>query len=410
MSEEIKDNGSRFNPREWDALKGLVEYVYEINPALAPEAKAGVDYLNTLLRKALASTSTDGQFMCDWPLCTLKDAYKPRPPVQYAVVGLFSLPSLNIVYGAPSTLKTMLGADLAISVAGGQPWLPPMPGREADLQAWQTREMPVLWLDFDNGRRRMDERFEALGRARELPDDIPLYYTCMPVPWLDGSDLRSVDALILGARAKGIGLIIIDNLIAVSGRADENSAEMANVLANFRRLAEESGAAIVLIHHQRKSAGFKSRAGESLRGHSSIEAALDLALLIEREEHSEMITVRSTKTRDVDILPFGAMFTYEHKEHTTELKRAHFYGRPVEDIISDAAIRRTILEVVADSPQIKKTDLVNRVKEALPDVGYNRIRNITDNLAASSELKVESGNRNAKLYSLATGDNLGESS
>jgi len=54
---------------------------------------------------------------------------------------------------------------------------------------------------------------------------------------------------------------------------------MATVMGHFRYLAEQAKVAVILIHHQRKSNGSNARLGERLRGHSSIEAALDLASL-----------------------------------------------------------------------------------------------------------------------------------
>jgi hypothetical protein len=48
-------------------------------------------------------------------------------PLIYVVEGLFPLPSLSIVYGAPGTIKSLLMADLAICAAAGLPWLPPLP-------------------------------------------------------------------------------------------------------------------------------------------------------------------------------------------------------------------------------------------------------------------------------------------
>ncbi len=47
--------------------------------------------------------------------------------MEYIAGRLFALPSLNILYGAPGTLKSFLLADLAVCVAGGLEWLPPAP-------------------------------------------------------------------------------------------------------------------------------------------------------------------------------------------------------------------------------------------------------------------------------------------
>ena len=91
-----------------------------------------------------------------WQLRTLKDARATRPPLQYIVPGI-SVGSLSIVYGAPGTLKSMLLADLCVCVAMGAPWLSPLPGESGS--GLSTLQVPVMWLDFDNGRRRTDERF-----------------------------------------------------------------------------------------------------------------------------------------------------------------------------------------------------------------------------------------------------------
>src|SRR2546428_10824599 len=86
-----------------------------------------------------------------WPLFTLADAYQPRPPLIYVVEGLFPLPSLSIVYGAPGTIKSLLLADLAICVASGLPWLPPLP--HAFGRARRAHQVGGLRCGFDNGPR-----------------------------------------------------------------------------------------------------------------------------------------------------------------------------------------------------------------------------------------------------------------
>jgi AAA domain len=77
-----------------------------------------------------------------WPVHTLADAYRPRPPLRYVVDGLFPLPSLSIVYGAPGTLKSLLLADMGVCVAAGLPWLPAIPN--VCGMARSTVQTPVL--------------------------------------------------------------------------------------------------------------------------------------------------------------------------------------------------------------------------------------------------------------------------
>jgi AAA domain len=335
-----------------------------------------------------------------WRLFTLADAYLPRPPEQYVVDGLFSLPSLSIVYGPPGTLKSLLLADMTVCIAAGLEWLRPLPNTTAIPR--RTCQSSTLWCDFDNGPRRTHERFSALGRAYAIPATAPLRYVSMPSPWLDAGNIDTLKLLTECMQTVAAKLVVIDNLCNVKGKADENSAEMGSVMARFRRLAEELGAAVVLIHHQRKESGTNSRAGDRLRGHSSIEAALDLALLVERKAHAESVILHSTKARGVEVLPFGALLTYEHQPGSTELARAQFFGLSAEDKVSDRAIEQAVIEVVKAQPLINKTELINKVKTAFPEIGMNRISGVIDCLVLpKKKLKTKSGDRGAKRYEVA---------
>ena len=334
-----------------------------------------------------------------WQAFTLADAYQDRPPVEYVAAGLFALPSVNIIYGSPGTLKSLLMADLAICAAAGVEWLSAaswITGNKA--RAYPTRQCPVMWLDFDGGRRRTDNRIGALGRARDLPIDTPIIYYSMPNPWLNATDKNSIGALILRAKELGAMLIIIDNLGVVSGGADENSAEMIQVMSLFRQLSEETGAAVILIHHPRKGNGIGGRAGDTLRGHSSIEASLDLALLVEREELADTVSIKCTKARGADVLPFSAVFTYEDDQNG-DLVTAKFFGITTEDIKSNEAIKREI-KVSLYGTVMNKTDLKKAVKELLPDVGLLRIGDIIDRMTKAGDIIFTSGDRTEKKYRL----------
>jgi hypothetical protein len=201
-------------------------------------------------------------------------------------------------------------------------------------------------------------------------------------------------------------LVVIDNLATVNGNAEENSAAMAQVMSQFRLLAERTGAAIVLIHHQRKNVSGRkggdmpTRAGDRLRGHCSIEAAIDLALLVERPPRADTVTLHGTKVRGVGVSPFGAQFTYEHRAGTLELSKAKFFGLEVEDQVSDHAITRAVLDVVAASPGLNQTEVVKEVKSTVEKVGVNAIRRVIDMLEQQGTLSTHTGEHRAKLYEL----------
>ena len=115
--------------------------------------------------------------------------------------------------------------------------------------------------------------------------------------------------------------------------------------------------------------GTGGRAGDALRGHSSIEAALDLALLVEREDRSETGTVKATKARGADVSPFTFYFTYDRDE-AGELRAVRFFGIETDDADSDKAIDRAIIETVtaAHASQQAVAD-VRRITDEMDELG-----------------------------------------
>jgi hypothetical protein len=287
---------------------------------------------------------------------------------------------------------------MGMCVAAGVPWLPASPN--ASGMARSTLQTPVLWCDFDNGKDRTHGRFEALARARDLPVTTPFRYVSMPSPWLDAGRPDGMAMLREAIEATGATLVIIDNLSAVRGTVDENSSEMARIMAHFRQLVEDHRLVLSIIHHQRKANGTETRAGDRIRGHSSIEAALDLALLVERQPDDDAVTMRITKARDVAIAPCGAQFAYDHKPGTRELSTAQFFALPAQDDRSDRAVEDAIIETVRAHPHLNQGRLKVEVRALLPGVGLRRIGGLIDRLERQGALHSTIGPRGAKLYDL----------
>lgn len=177
-----------------------------------------------------------------WTPYNFSDAYKEIQSLNYLVSGILTVPSLNIIYGAPGALKSFFAADLIVCVATGQEWLLPVDS-SSPIKGIPTKQVPVMWVDFDNGVRRTHERFGALGRARNLSPDVALTYYSMPNPRLNGRERSSIGELIQRMNDAGAKLVVIDNLGYVSGDSEENSSEMVQVMAHFRELSEETQSA-----------------------------------------------------------------------------------------------------------------------------------------------------------------------
>ena len=225
-----------------------------------------------------------------------------------------------------------------------------------------TTQAPVLWIDFDNGRKRTHHRMRAIGRGHEVPEDAPLHYLSLPDPWLDASNGTFVHRLTDYVKDAGYRLVIIDNLGLINGGTDENSGEMAGVMSNLRHMAEDGNCAVIAIHHQRKGSTATSdpnvRKGDTLRGHSTIEASLDMAMLIERKGRDDSITIVATRCDFQKHEYFGALWTYEHFADVEGMLRVgRFYSKAVAS--GDEAINMAIMQVI-------KGELRGRIGPAVP--------------------------------------------
>jgi hypothetical protein len=331
-----------------------------------------------------------------WKIFSLVDAFAPRPPIVYAVEGLFPIPSLVVLYGAPGALKTAFAMHLAACVAGGVPFLEPLPGNSWSSKA--VSQSPVLHLDFDNGKRETSDRAEAVARGLGLSPDAPFFYCTMPTPRLDAGNPKDVDALLRRIEGCGARVVTIDNLGVISGGADENSGEMIRVMDGLRRISDEASCNVTVMHHERKAKDVASRLGDRMRGHSSIEAAVDLALLIERDSAtSPNVTIRCSKTRGMTVEPFGAAFAFEHKPGTTQLHSFRFFGFPVTVEDDAGELDETILETAGKQPWLSGNKLMKAVKSQSP-AGHGRITQAINSLAARGLLSTRKGSRGSCEY------------
>lgn len=298
-----------------------------------------------------------------WKIFTLQDAAQPRPPLNWLVADrILPMNSLSIWYGAPGTLKSMVLADLAVCVAGGKKWLV----RQEQTGGHATQGGPVLWLDFDNGQRRTHERFAALAAAHGVKPSAPLHYVSMPEPGLDVGDTESAAALANRIVSLNAQLVIIDNLGVICGNADENSADMQKPMGGLRWLVEATGTAVIVLHHQRKTPAANgapaaaSRAGDSLRGHGSIEAKLDYAVLVTREDDN--VSLRVTKARGPSFKQLGVLFTYENDEYE-ELASARFFPTdgPSPDELNAIRFREDIIDLLRKTPYQNANQICQKI-------------------------------------------------
>ncbi|MEL7643586.1 MAG: AAA family ATPase, partial [bacterium] len=139
------------------------------------------------------------------------DAYAPRPITPYLVDNLFALPSLNILYGSPGSMKSLILADLAMCIASGRDWLQPLPHEAGTIKPKPVMQAPVLWMDFDNGKNRTLNRFEAFGRTYQAPETTALNIISFPSAPFDATRTGAVMEVVDYIKTIGARFVVVDN-------------------------------------------------------------------------------------------------------------------------------------------------------------------------------------------------------
>jgi AAA domain/Primase C terminal 2 (PriCT-2) len=182
------------------------------------------------------------------------------PPLAWRVKGIFPEVGIGAIYGPSASGKSFLGFDLGISVASGKPWF-----------GHRVSPGPVTYimLEAEAGLRNRIEAWE-----KHNGQHIPAKFLAIAQPF----DLSNPDKVEeLGAVVPQGGVIFIDTLNRAAPGLDENSSQdMGRVLAGMKRLQELTGGLVLIVHHTGKDAS------KGLRGHSSLFAALDGAIEVER--------------------------------------------------------------------------------------------------------------------------------
>jgi KaiC/GvpD/RAD55 family RecA-like ATPase len=186
------------------------------------------------------------------------------PPVPWVVEPLLARGHLTMLAGAPGVGKSLFALAIAGAVAHEAPSIAGMPVVGGE----------VILIDAENGERTLHERAHLVG----LPADR------VRAGIASTFNLRDTAAVSELQRAFGDrppALLVLDSLVSLAPGLRENDAhDVAPVLDRLRRLAQDTDAAILLLHHMRKG-------GDSYRGGTGIPAAVDVAAVYVRPPASE---------------------------------------------------------------------------------------------------------------------------
>lgn len=246
-----------------------------------------------------------------WPLVRVFDVTDP-PAIPWIVDGLVPERGRVLLAGEPKRArKTWTLMSLALAVASGEPFL-----------GFPTvKPGPALYLSGEERFASVHQRMTLLANGARLGRDLPVYVapTGAPVPRLDTSaDLDKVRRAVEQIEPV---LCVFEPWARLRGAGDENDASaVAPILNWLSRLANDSGAAVVLAHHLRKGGG---QGFEQVRGSGDLVSWFDTGILAKPAGEGRVRL--DFETRHAPVESFGVEFTVIEgdglHEGTATLKR-----------------------------------------------------------------------------------------
>ncbi|MEZ5958931.1 MAG: AAA family ATPase [Hyphomonadaceae bacterium] len=190
-------------------------------------------------------------------------------PREWLIPGLLPRRGFGILFGPSGCGKSFLAIDLALAIATR--------GEFLDMPVKQGGVVYVAAEDAEGVAFRVAAWFKSSGSNMDVPFAI---VSQSPDLWSGDGDVElliaaiSKEVCVLRDKGADPALIILDTMRDVTPGMNENgSDEMAIAIRRFRRIAEEIGALVLVIHHTGKSGD-----GEDPRGSSALIGAADVAL------------------------------------------------------------------------------------------------------------------------------------
>jgi len=203
-------------------------------------------------------------------LAQLLDQQSPAPPPCLVEPGLLPAQGILFVGGEPKVGKSLLVANLALSLAAGCDRLGfrvPAPRR-------------VLVCQFELPIPQFVSRLAIMRRVMGNVADQNLFVDTHASGHLLSAP-QGLQHFFAAAQAAAAEIIILDPLYSTHDQDENDTRAMAALCQSLLRLRETSRAALIVVHHVRKSIG-RYEIGSAFRGSSALHAVGDSYLLLTR--------------------------------------------------------------------------------------------------------------------------------
>ena len=209
---------------------------------------------------------------------------RSMPPVKWRLKGVFPYQGLAAMYGPSASGKSFLGFDAGVAISEGTDWF-----------GIRTTKSTVVYVALE-GELGFKNRVAAweLANKRTLPANMSMVMQPFQIT-------NSTDVNALAAAIPKDSVVIVDTLNRAAPTSDENSSkEMGEILQACKWLQGHIGGLVVLVHHTGKDTT------KGARGHSSLFAALDGAIEVEKSNDKRSWSIAKAKDgQDGKSFPFS---------------------------------------------------------------------------------------------------------
>jgi archaellum biogenesis ATPase FlaH len=293
----------------------------------------------------------------------LKMSIKDKRPI---VEGFIKENDIVILAGPSRSKKTFWVLTLGLFICIG----------EQNFMDLKINQSNVLFIDLENRLHRIKSRIEkiAKGHNLDLSKVIGLHVDTEFNLKLDSilnssylSENSELNNLINYIRANDIKLLVLDSLVRFMCGSENDVENVRRVFDVLKKISEECGCGIIVIHHTRKPNGRKMGASD-LRGSSDILAMSDLTFVMNIND-DKTSTLTCEKDRDGNgILPI----TFKISDTNNGIKLEKIHENNMEDSILTNT-KKTIGQWLSSS-NISEF----RTKEAHNIIGKNVSRSYKD--------------------------------
>jgi hypothetical protein len=203
-------------------------------------------------------------------LAQLLERQSPTPPPCLVEPGLLPMQGILFVGGEPKVGKSLLVANLALSLAAGSDRL--------GFSVPAARR--VLVCQFELPIPQFVSRLATMRRVMGSAADQNLFIDTRATGHLLSAP-QGLQHFLTAAQAAAAEIIILDPLYSTHDQDENDTRAMAALCQSLLRLREASRAALIVVHHVRKSIG-RYEIGSAFRGSSALHAVGDSYVLLTR--------------------------------------------------------------------------------------------------------------------------------